>query len=31
MEDKVKYQTELFSNRLKKKYKELRKWARKTE
>lgn len=29
MEDKVKYQTELFSNRLKKKYKELRKWARK--
>ena len=26
---KTKYQAELFSNRLKKKYKELRKWARK--
>lgn len=29
MENKNKYQAELFSNRLKKKYKELRKWARK--
>lgn len=29
MENKTKYQAELFSNRLKKKYKELRKWARK--
>lgn len=29
MENKIKYQAELFSNRLKKKYKELRKWARK--
>ena len=28
-EDKTSYQAELFSNRLKKKYKELRKWARK--
>ncbi|MCR4736025.1 MAG: class I SAM-dependent methyltransferase [Treponema sp.] len=27
--DKTEYQAELFSNRLKKKYKELRKWARK--
>ncbi|MBO4629404.1 MAG: class I SAM-dependent methyltransferase [Treponema sp.] len=27
--DKVEYQAELFSNRLKKRYKELRKWARK--
>jgi len=27
--DKLLYQAELFSNRLKKKYKELRKWARK--
>ncbi len=27
--DKIEYQAELFSNRLKKKYKELRKWARK--
>ena len=27
--DKIAYQSELFSNRLKKKYKELRKWARK--
>ena len=26
---KTQYQAELFSNRLKKKYKELRKWARK--
>lgn len=29
MENKTQYQSELFSNRLKKKYKELRKWARK--
>lgn len=29
MENKNEYQAELFSNRLKKKYKELRKWARK--
>jgi len=29
MENKLEYQAELFSNRLKKKYKELRKWARK--
>lgn len=29
MENKLEYQTQLFSNRLKKKYKELRKWARK--
>lgn len=29
MENKTAYQAELFSNRLKKKYKELRKWARK--
>lgn len=29
MENKNTYQSELFSNRLKKKYKELRKWARK--
>lgn len=29
MEQKLQYQSELFSNRLKKKYKELRKWARK--
>ncbi len=29
MENKNSYQAELFSNRLKKKYKELRKWARK--
>lgn len=29
MENKTNYQAELFSNRLKKKYKELRKWARK--
>lgn len=29
MENKTTYQAELFSNRLKKKYKELRKWARK--
>lgn len=28
MENKIEYQAELFSNRLKKKYKELRKWAR---
>ena len=27
--DKVEYQAELFSNRLRKRYKELRKWARK--
>ena len=27
--NKTEYQTELFSNRLKKRYKELRKWARK--
>ena len=27
--DKLNYQSELFSNRLKKRYKELRKWARK--
>ena len=27
--DKTSYQAELFANRLKKKYKELRKWARK--
>lgn len=29
MNEKLQYQSELFSNRLKKKYKELRKWARK--
>ena len=29
MDNKTQYQAELFSNRLKKKYKELRKWARK--
>lgn len=29
MENKTQYQAELFANRLKKKYKELRKWARK--
>lgn len=29
MENKLNYQAELFANRLKKKYKELRKWARK--
>lgn len=29
MENKLQYQSELFSNRLKKKYKELRKWSRK--
>lgn len=29
MENKVNYQAELFGNRLRKKYKELRKWARK--
>lgn len=29
MENKTEYQAELFGNRLKKKYKELRKWARK--
>lgn len=29
MENKNEYQAELFSNRLRKKYKELRKWARK--
>ena len=29
MENKTEYQTQLFANRLKKKYKELRKWARK--
>ena len=29
VENKTEYQAELFSNRLKKKYKELRKWARK--
>jgi len=29
MENKTQYQSELFTNRLKKKYKELRKWARK--
>lgn len=29
MENKTIYQAELFANRLKKKYKELRKWARK--
>lgn len=29
MENKIDYQAELFSNRLRKKYKELRKWARK--
>lgn len=29
MENKNEYQAELFSNRLKKKYRELRKWARK--
>lgn len=29
MEDKLNYQAELFGNRLRKKYKELRKWARK--
>ena len=31
MENKNEYQAELFSNRLKKKYKELRKWARKNK
>lgn len=31
MENKNKYQAELFSNRLKKKYRELRKWARKNK
>ncbi len=30
-ENKNEYQAELFSNRLKKKYKELRKWARKNK
>lgn len=30
MEQKLIYQAELFANRLKKKYKELRKWARKS-
>jgi len=29
MENKLEYQSQLFTNRLKKKYKELRKWARK--
>ena len=29
MENKTQYQSELFANRLKKKYKELRKWSRK--
>ena len=29
MENKINYQSELFGNRLRKKYKELRKWARK--
>lgn len=29
MENKTEYQSQLFANRLKKKYKELRKWARK--
>lgn len=29
MENKLTYQSELFGNRLRKKYKELRKWARK--
>lgn len=29
MENKINYQCEIFSNRLKKKYRELRKWARK--
>ena len=29
MENKTEYQAQLFGNRLKKKYKELRKWARK--
>ena len=29
MENKTEYQAQLFTNRLKKKYKELRKWARK--
>ena len=29
MENKLNYQSELFGNRLRKKYKELRKWARK--
>ncbi len=29
MENKLEYQQELFGNRLKRKYKELRKWARK--
>lgn len=29
MENKIDYQAELFANRLRKKYKELRKWARK--
>ena len=27
--NKTEYQSELFANRLRKKYKELRKWARK--
>lgn len=31
MQDKNLYQQELFTNRLKKKYKELRKWARKNK
>ena len=29
LNDKTPYQAELFSNRLRKRYKELRKWARK--
>ena len=29
MENKTEYQAQLFANRLKRKYKELRKWARK--
>ena len=29
MENKTEYQAQLFANRLKKKYKELRKWSRK--
>lgn len=29
MDNKLEYQSEIFSNRLKRKYKELRKWARK--
>lgn len=29
MDNKLEYQAEIFSNRLKRKYKELRKWARK--